>query len=447
MHRVAKVAAIVAVCLSGGTAFAQQEPATKEEVEEVKGVVEGLTESTTEMRGILDALRKIKLSGYIQVQYRLGEIDGGNALFSGGNFPANTHHLFQLRRGRFKVAYDNVLTQAVLQVDIVPAGLALKDAYISVTEPWMQSFGLQAGVFNRPFGYEVSYSSGSRESPERARAIQTLFPGERDLGIKVFFAPQLGALRFYRAELALVNGAGPVASEYDNFKDLLGRIGAQFPFDDEGLAIDAGVSGYVGNIRNDTRYLYTPGSPVSSVNGFVLDSSAANKSDGVDRNYVGLDAQVYYDSPFLGGVVLRGEFVTGTQPGTRDTTARGGMLASVSPVSQPAGPLYRRNFSGWYVTLVQNLADVGQVVLKYDFYDPNTSVTPADFVAGSNLSAADVRYSTFGFGYVHHLDGNIKATAYYEVVKNETLPATSPQRGFAEDIKDNVFTLRLQYRW
>lgn len=447
MHRVAIVAAVVAVCLYGGTVFAQQEPATKEEVEEVKGVLEGLTESTTETRGIVDALRKIKLSGYVQVQYRAGDIDGGNALFSGGNFPSNTHHLFQVRRGRFKVTYDNVLTQAVLQVDLVPTGVTMKDAYIWLMEPWMQSFGLQAGLFNRPFGYEVSYSSGSRESPERARVVQTLFPGERDLGVKVFFAPQLGALRFYRAELALVNGGGALGSEYDNYKDLLGRVGAQFPFDDEGLAIDVGVSGYLGNVRNDTKYLFTPGSPIAGVNGFVLDSSAANRSDGVDRNYFGVDAQAYYDSPFLGGVVLRGEFITGTQPGTRDTTARGGMTASVSPASQPAGALYRRSFTGWYLSLIQNISDIGQVVLKYDCYDPNTKASSVDFVAGSNLSAADIRYNTFGFGYIHHLDGNMKVTAYYEIVKNETLPAGSPQRGFTEDIPDNVFTLRLQYSW
>lgn len=447
MNLFARVAAVAFVCLLHGMAAAQQEPASKEELEEVKGALEGLKESSAEMRGILDALRKIKFSGYIQAQFRMTDLNGGNALFSGGNFPANVNKLFQLRRGRLKLTYDNVLTQAVLQVDVVPAGVSLKDAYIWAMEPWMQSFGLQMGVFDRPFGYEVGYSSGSRESPERARVMQTLFPGERDLGLKVFFAPQLGDFRFYRAELAVINGAGPLGNEYDNFKDIIARLAAQFPFDEEGLAVDVGVSGYFGNVRNDTKYLYTPGSPLPGVNGFVLDSSDANRSAGVGRTYVGVESQIYYDSPFLGGIVLRGEYIAGSQPGIADNTVRGGMTATVSPLAQPTGRLYQRDFAGWYVTFIQNIGEVGQILLKYDVYDPNTDVSSADFVNGSNLSAADIRYNTFGFGYVHHLDGNLKATAYYEIVKNETLAAGAVQSGYGEDIKDNVLTLRLQYRW
>ena len=39
-----------------------------------------------------------------------------------------------------------------------------------------------AGVFNRPFGHEIGYSTSGLESPERATIIQYFFPDERDLG-------------------------------------------------------------------------------------------------------------------------------------------------------------------------------------------------------------------------------------------------------------------------
>lgn len=429
--------------------LAQADSTGAPDLEEVKGQVEGMNESLTEVRNVLDALRKIKISGYLQTQFRYTDLINqpypiGN--FSGGQFPANTKNLYQIRRGRLKVNYDNVLTQFVIQIDVIPTGLSLKDAYLSLIEPWTQSFGLQLGVFDRPFGYEISYSSGSRETPERSRLFQTLFPGERELGGKLFFAPQLGGLSFLRADIGLFNGSGPNANEFDNFKDVIGHVAVQLPLGEESpVALDLGVSGYFGKVRSNSKDLFTVGEPVAGVKGFVKNTDTANVSKGIGRNYTGADAQLYYDIPSVGGLIVRAEYIMGSQPGTNATT--------VSPSAQPATALYKRKFAGWYVNLVQNIGDQEQMIMKYDVYDPNTNVRAGDFTTTGGLTVADIKYSTLGLGFIHHWDANVKFVFYYEIIKNEILDASRIPASatalfpYTEDARDNVFTFRVQYRF
>jgi hypothetical protein len=417
-------------------------------VEEVEGKVDGMNESLTEVRNIVDALRKIKVSGYLLAQYRYTDLINQPypiGTFSGGTFPANTKNHFQIREGRLKFNYDNTLTQAAFQIDISPSGVIVKDAYLSLTEPWLQSFGLQMGVFDRPFGYEISFSSSSRESPERSRLFQTLFPGERDLGAKVFYTPQLGALSLLRFDLGVFNGTGANANEFDNFKDVIGHASVQVPLGEGSpIALDLGVSGYFGNVRSNSSDTYSNGEPSPGIRGFVKQTDTSNVGRGMTRRYVGADAQFYYDVPSIGGLILRSEYITGKQPGTSSTT--------VSPSTQPLTPLYNRDLVGWYINLVQNIGDQEQVVLKYDVYDPNTNVEASDFTTTSGLTAADIRYGTFGFGFIHHWDANIKFLLYYEIIKNEKLdptkiPASSTLFPYTNDVRDNVLTFRIQYKF
>jgi hypothetical protein len=62
---------------------------------------------------------------------------------------------------------------------------------------------------------------------------------------------------------------------------------------------------------------------------------------------------------------------------------------------------------------------------------------------GTNLTPADIKYSTWGFGFLHHINDNIKVVLYYDWVTNEItgLP------GYTEDLKDNVFTARIHFRF
>lgn len=419
--------------------FAQDTTRVEEHIEELHGALEGLSEAFAEMKTTVDALKKIKVSGYVQAQYQVAESDG-IASFAGGNFPVGVRDRFLVRRGRLKVNYDNDLTQYVLQIDVTQSGIGIKDAYASVKEPWLRMLSLTAGIFNRPFGFEISYSSSTRESPERSRLFQTLFPGERELGAKIELATEEGALSHVNFRGGLFNGTGPTANENDKTKDFIGRLGFQFPFEEENLAIDWGVSLYAGKVTTNSDSVFSIDQATKQ---FTVNTSASNIGGRFGRTYYGADIQLYYDIPSLGGLSLRGEYITGNQPGT---------LASNSFYNPGSAEtfVYLRKFSGWYVAYVQNIGLSNQFIIKYDVLDPNTEVRGSDIgAAGGNLTAADIQYSTLGIGWVHHWDANVKFVAYYDIVMNEKINSGSAGSltRFKDDVKDNVLTLRMQYRF
>jgi hypothetical protein len=413
--------------------------ATKEEVGELKSALDGINETLLEMKTTVDVLKKIKVSGYIQSQYQVAEGEGITTV-AGGNFPAGVRDRFQVRRGRLKVNYDNDLTQYVLQIDVTQSGVGIKDAYASIKESWYRAVSLTGGIFDRPIGFEISYSSSSRETPERSRLFQTLFPGERELGAKIEIIPEYGTLSYFNLKAGLFNGVLNTANENDRNKDFIGRIGFQLPFEEENLSLDGGLSLYDGKVTSNSKFVY---SLDKSAKNYVVDSTASNVNGRYGRVYYGADVQLYYDLPSIGGLSVRGEFITGQQPGTSSSSSFYNPGSTVTP-------MYIRNFNGWYLLYLQNIGLSNQLVIKYDGYDPNTDVEANDIGAtGSNLTVADIKYTTFGLGWIYHWDANVKFTFYYDVVTNEKTnsSAAASLAPFRDDVNDNVFTVRMQYRF
>lgn len=430
--------------LSVGVASGQDKDSTvtalKEQVSELKGALDGVNETLQTIVPALDALRKIKITGYIQSQFQVADGDGVGS-FAGGNFPTGVHSRFLVRRGRVKVNYDNDLTQYVLQIDVTQNGIGIKDAYASVKEPWLKTFGLTAGIFERPFGFEISYSSSNREAPERTRMYQTLFPGERELGAKIEITPpETSPYQWFNLKAGLFNGVLNTANENDNYKDFIGRAGVSLPFSEANLALDAGVSIYSGKVRNTSKFLNTMDTGSGN---FSVDSTASNSGSYFDRSYLGVDLQLYYDLPVLGGLSLRGEYISGKQPGTSTSNSFYNPGTTVTP-------LYLRNFNGYYINFIQNIGLSNQFVVKYDVFDPNSDVDGGQLgAAGKNLTLGDIKYSTLGIGWIYHWDANVKFTFYYDMVANESVnaAATGTLAPFKEDVKDNVFTVRMQYKF
>ncbi|MDI6779293.1 MAG: porin [Bacteroidota bacterium] len=388
-------------------------------------------------------IEEVKISGYIQAQFQSADT-AGIISYAGGNFPANVKSRFQVRRGRVKFMYDQDITQYVLQIDITQSGVAIKDAYAMIKEPWLRIFSLTGGVFDRPFGFEISYSSSMRESPERSRLFQTLFPGERELGVKIEATPERDVLSYFNLKAGLFNGVLPNANENDRNKDFIGRVGFLLPFREENLEIDGGFSLYAGKVTNTSKYFYEfdNSSPVKK---FKADSSATNLGKSYSRNYYGFDMQLYYDLPIIGGLSIKGEFITGQQPATATYNS-----FYYPTSSDPKPSLYSRNFNGWYINYIQNIGLYHQFILKYDVFDPNTDVKGSDIgIPGSNITTADIKYSTLGVGWVYHWDANVKFTLYYDIVKNEKVnhTATGALANFTRDLKENVLTMRMQYRF
>ncbi len=437
--------AIVALLISFSTVPVRAADGSSEEMDALKGKIDGMSETQLATQSTLDALAKIKLSGYIQSQFQLADGDGV-AGYSGGNFATGNHQRFLIRRGRLKVNYVNSLTQYVLQFDVTQGGVAIKDAYMTVTCPQLKALSLTAGGFDRPFGFEISYSSSNRESPERSRMFQTLFPGERDLGVKLEYAPDSGPLSFLRAKVGAFNGMGVTAAENDNNKDIIGRLGVSLPFYEQNMALDAGVSIYNGKVRNVDKYVYAVDGPAKK---WTVDSTSTNKNVYHDRNYMGIDAEYYADMPIIGGMSLRTEFITGDQPSLKGSNTF--YIAPAVTTDPTVTALYERKFTGYYVNYIQNIGMMDLFVLKYDTFDPNTEVAGDDIgAAGNNSGSADIMYNTLGVGWVHHLDGNVKLVVYYDMPANEkvnTVVTSGSLLPFKEDIKDNVLTVRMQYKF
>ena len=82
--------------------------------------------------------------------------------------------------------------------------------------------------------------------------------------------------------------------------------------------------------------------------------------------------------------------------------------------------------------------------MKYDWYDPNTNVAETEIgKAGTNLTVADIKFSTLGVGMTRYFSDNLKLLAYYSLVRNEATSLT----GFTNDLPDDVFTFRIQIRF
>ncbi|KAB2878133.1 hypothetical protein F9K33_14235 [bacterium] len=418
--------------------------------EELKKQVEGINKTLLDLKTTVDALKKLKISGYIQAQYQVADTAFGGGWnvgnFAGGNFSRNSDNRYLLRRGRVKFAYENDLTKFVVQIDVTPAGVGIKDAYFSVIDPWQKTVSLTAGVFDRPFGYEISYSSSQRESPERSRMFQTLFPGERDLGAKIEIKPRKGVLNHFNLKAGWFNGMRENANENDSKKDFIGRFGFTLPLQEKKLTIDGGVSLYRGSVTSLTKGVYIWSATGDS---FATKNSKSDSLKAVSRQYIGADLQIYFEVPVLGKAALRGEYITGDQPSTQTSNSFYAVTADTR--------LYKRNVAGYYVNYVQHIGPKNQLVLKYDVFDPNTKVSTKDFTSvtsgngtlGRQLTGADIRFNTMGFGWIYHWDSNVKFTIYYEKVWNEKTGnnISGDLARYNKDLKDNIFTLRMQYRF
>jgi hypothetical protein len=195
----------------------------------------------------LEVLKRFKFSGYVQVQFQHADVKGVKT-FSGGDFPDDVQNRFTVRRGRLKLTYTGDVTQVVLQIDVTERGVFARDAYLKLTDPWTKWMSLTTGLFVRPFGKELVYSSSQRESPERARMIQVLFPGERDVGMMFGVQPPAAhKLHLLKLETGFVNGAG-ANLDFDGRLDFFGRLTASETDEARKLNYRGSVSFYAGGV-------------------------------------------------------------------------------------------------------------------------------------------------------------------------------------------------------
>ena len=392
--------------------------------------IEKLEQRTQTIEETLQALQKFKVSGYIQTQYQWGEKDASLKVGSGNSSPDESFSRIGIRRGRIKFSYDDGITSGVFQLDITEKGVGIKDAYFGIKDPWINTNILKAGVFDRPFGNEISYSSSRRESPERSTIFQTLFPEERDLGAAFTLqAAKTSPWNFLKLEAGLFAGNG-IKQETDNHKDFIGHLSASKNIGNNAMW-GLGTSYYNGGVFQGNENVYT-----MNGNAFVLVNNPNNEGKFAKREYIGFDGQFSVIS-ILGLSQIRAEYLFGTQPASHSNSKSPNSSAPV------IGDTYIRNFNGGYIILVQDLGQLPfSAVLKYDWYDPNTKIAKND-IGLNGTGLADLIQNALGFGMLWRINNNIRMQAYYELnstEKTENIIAVN-------DIKNNVFTVRLQYKF
>ncbi|MDR0612094.1 MAG: hypothetical protein LBG45_01150 [Dysgonamonadaceae bacterium] len=376
--------------------------------------------------------QSVKFSGYIQSQYQYGEKDAALKVGTSNENPEESFNRLGIRRGRFKLtATDGKLASGVFQVDVTEKGVGFKDAYLNLKDPWFNTIQLRAGIFDRPFGNEISYSSSRRESPERSTLFQTLFPEERDLGAMLVLQPaKTSVWNILKLEAGLFAGNG-IKQETDSRKDFIGHLSLAKTVGNA-FSYGLGASYYNGGVYQGSEKVYTLNDKK-----FVLDENETNKGGFAKREYVGFDFQVAIASS-LGITQLRAEYLFGQQPGLS------GSSKSPNAAALPAADTYIRNFSGAYAVFVQDLGALPlSAVVKYDFYDPNSEVS-GDEIGKEGTSKTDLSFNTLGLGVLWKISNAFRLQAFYEINKNET---SAHVAGRNEDLKDNVFTLRLQYKF
>lgn len=391
-----------------------------------------------------DTTNHLIVSGYFQPQFQVASKEGVKN-YSGGDFSPYSNNRFMLRRSRVKIEYLNMnemkkpSVQFVFQLDGTERGIYIRDVWGRFFENKYELFSFTVGMFARPFSYEVNLSSSQRESPERGRMSQILMKTERDMGAMVSFEPRKRdhPLRYLKIDAGFFNGSGLTApTDYDSHKDFVSRIGLKpYPLSKK-IKFSIAGSYLNGGFLQTTRYIY---SIKGQQNLFRVDSAQNNVGKIAPRKYYGADAQLKIAGKANCSTELRGEFISGTQTAFANSTTTPNALPSADD------NLYIRKFNGAYFYLLQNIInDKNQLVLKYDWYDPNTSVSGKEIgKAGSNFTAADIKYSTLGLGFTHHLNDNAKIVFWYDKVWNEDTDLT----GYKADVADNIFTCRFQFKF
>ncbi|MBK8881069.1 MAG: hypothetical protein IPN67_01405 [Bacteroidales bacterium] len=370
---------------------AQMTDSLKEVLDKNEGKLNALDERVLINETDLSKLNKLKVSGYVQAQWFMYDKDHITV-----NEPTNS---FLIRRARVKFTYEALDgVKFVVQPDFSTGNLSLKDAYAVVNIPKLKGWSIWAGQFNRT-NYEVEYSSSQREVLERSRVIRALYPGEREIGAKLEYKGTKVPLLL---QLMAMNGnfTGLQAVDYDSKKDLMGRLVYSFKLPSAGIGIDLGPNFYYGHtgIKYNTF--------ISDENG-KLDSTTYKAGDYLPKQWVGGEIQIFAD--ILGGMSVKGEYVQGMN----SSSSTSNQSSSASIATKRTDPSKVRNFKGYYVYLIKNVGPKNQVIFKYDYYDPNTSLS-------GDAAKGDVNWKTYTLAWQYYLNDNIRISMQYEMPKYET---------------------------
>ena len=380
----------------------------------------------------------ISTSAYVQSQYENHQ-DSQDQLNQNGQ--TLNKNRFSVRRARATLTGEWDYAASVLEIDANTTSgpqVDLRKAEASLqyrpdrTKPPLVMATL--GLFDIPFGYEVTEASRTRYFMETTTASSALFPGQADLGVRL-----AGALGFFRWTIAAQNGeplgeaSSFVLQDPNDAKDVVFRFG----FDTQALR-DLHLAGDVSALRGRG---FNPGTnPAGSSiqwhdlneDGLVqpseiggVPSQGGAPSQSFDRWAIGVDVRMHYRW-WLGDAKIYGEFVLAQN------------LDRSLYVADPITTGADQRELGFYVAGVQEVTRWGFVGLRYDYYDPNSNAF--DKRSGSLVPFSE-SVKTLSPLLGLSIPGRARLSFQYDVISNAYARTTT---GVPTSLKDNVWTVRLQ---
>lgn len=386
-----------------------QEDSLSQKVEDLAGKVESMQEPFLGMQTDVENLKKLKLTGYMQVRF-----DYADSSKSGLNNEAKSSSIsafgnnFYIRRARLKVTYEPspLTSKYVFYFNFGRSGFpTILEAYAQLFKPLNPAreyvLDLTFGQFNVPFGYEIEYSSSKRDFGERSQAENALFPGERDRGVNLNFDIQKPISWKVNFALLQGRGIGTGSTEWQDFtkpKDMIGRLRLNYK------SYYLGISYYQGQTYVEPVAFSSTWTDIDQ--DLVVDSgevsyTQAKNSKLFDKVRRGVDAQLYFDFLPFGGTALRGEYYQGFGVGSNDT-----------------------RFQGYYGWLSQQLTTKFGLAYRYDSWDPN-----------ARESSKGNRVDQHDFVFHYYWDANTRISLEYILPKDESVAG-------AKDRKDNIFRVQ-----
>ena len=379
--------------------------------------------------------KNFKISGLIQAQWQMAEMDGANTPYAGGKFGADTDSRFQLRRARLKVAYKREYFSTAIQLNTTDK-VFVTEALASFHLP-NEIFAATVGIQYIPFGFYTDYSSSKRLEPEIPRVIKVLMPDDSFLGVSTMLRGKKGTeLNNLSLGIGVYSNNG-VSANVETRQKYIGRLRYDKVYEN-GISWSLQTSGYFGGLKNRSDESYTF---YKSQQKYVENTDVLGKYN--DSYYLSVGADFGFKT-VAGATRIYGEYVWGDQVSGKN----GGVSPKNNNDFQSSNfdHLYNRKFAGYYVALEQSLPVKGLFAMaRYDAMDGNRQIDGHKVGLIDNTSDADLKFSTIGAGLAYEfLKGYVRLTAYYEHTWNEKTPYLE---GYKSNIKDDVFTLRLQVKF
>jgi hypothetical protein len=378
------------------------------------------------------------IGGYVQAQYQQDDLSQDQVAQGGTQLNQDQ---FVVRRGRLSVARSWEHAAVAFELDantVRGASVGLRRAEASLVWPGadaaLPQAALTVGLTDIPFGFELLESSRARLFNERSLASLAFFPGEPDVGARIW-----GGVKQFRYQLALDNGepvserAGLNRPDPNRAKDLVARVGVETA-PREAIRFAGGVSLLVGTGFHPGKSATKDGVEWrdSNENGVIdtgelipVPGTAATPSQNFRRWALGGDVELALRTR-LGWTRVYGEVTVASN------LDRG--LYVADPIS--AGGDVRE--LGAYAAAIQEVGARAFGGLRVDLYDPNLDAFDSRL---GKLIPIDARVLTISPLVGVRLPWHARVTVEYDHVIDSL---ARDARGVPTDLRNDRVSARLQ---